>query len=145
MFRFRLSRLLEYRRQREEALKQALYQIRCHLQAQEAHLARLRSDRRALAEELLNSQGAIVQGTDIQGWRRRYQDLESRIVLQQDATDQAARTFAEAHHELVDNQQQKKMLERLKDKAYRQYIAERNHLAQRFLDEYAMTRSRNGH
>lgn len=145
MFRFRLSRLLEYRRQREEALKRALYQNRCRLQAQEARLTILLEDRCALTEELSNSQGTTVQRADIQRWRRRYQDLDSRIVLQQDATEQAARAFAETHHELVVNQQKKKMIEKLRDKAFRAYVDKRQHLDQRFLDEYAVTRSRHGY
>jgi flagellar export protein FliJ len=144
MYRFRLARVLDYRRLRQERLERDLYQRRHQLQQEEIRLTALQDNCRQIEQQLSTSQGATLCADDVLRWRCYYQLLEHRIATQKDIVAAAVKALAGTRQDLLLARQEKKVLEKLGDKAYQQYIQEHTHREQQRLDELAITRSRYG-
>jgi flagellar FliJ protein len=145
MFRFRLVRLLDYRRLREERLEQDLHRRQQQLQQEETRLTALQNDCRLLEEQLAASRGAALFGEEVQRWRRYYQLLKQRVATQMAAVAGAANAVATTRQELLTARQEKKILEKLREKAYQQYVYEHTRREQQHFDELTIMRSRYEH
>jgi flagellar export protein FliJ len=144
MFRFRLARLLDYRRRCEEYIERDLRQKQHTLQEEQTHLAALQEDRHNLEEQFSNTQGSDLFGAEVQRWRVYYQALEQRMTVQETVVIDATNAMEATRQELLTARQEKKVLEKLEDNAYQRYSQERRHHEQRLLDEIAIIRSRYG-
>ncbi len=144
MFRFRLSKVLEYRRIRERHLKRDMLQKHYQLKQEETRLAALLQDQRGFEERLSTSQGATLSGHEVQQWRSHYQAYAQRIDRQQTVTAKASEVLTATRGELMTAQQKKKVLEKLRDKAFSAYLHDRQQREQQFFDEVAIMRSHYG-
>ena len=72
MFRFRLERVLAYRRLQMETLEQALFQSVKTLQQEETALEGLHTSCRQQQEALAASEGQRLSGETLQMWHRHY-------------------------------------------------------------------------
>ena len=142
MERFRLQRVLDYRRQREEACEHALRQVQILHQQEEARLAALQAEAQAQAEHLEASRSAALSSTELQLWQRYHQVLAQEIAAQQEVVAQAAHVVAEHRQRLLVARQETKVIEKLRDKARQRTLLELTRREQRLLDELALTRSR---
>ena len=142
MERFRLQRVLDYRRRREEACEHALRQVQFLHQQEEARLAALQAEAQAQAEHLEDSRGAALSPTELQLWQRYHEVLAQRIATQQEVVAQAAQVVAEHRQQLLVARQETKIIEKLRDKARQRAVLELTRREQRLLDELALTRSR---
>jgi len=140
--RFRLHRVLDYRRQREENCAHTLYQVQLLLQQEETRLETLQTEARAQEEHLENVRGAALTPAELQSWQRYHQVLAQWIAVQQDVVAQAAQVVIEQRQQLLVARQETKAIEKLHDKAEQRYLRELTIREQQLLDELALTRSR---
>jgi flagellar export protein FliJ len=140
MSRFRLQRVLDYRRLRAERLENEAQQI-CHcLRQEEARLAALQAENRQQQEQLTAL--PVVRGEDLQMWRRYYRELAGQIARQQLAVQEAVQALSAKQQELVTARQEQKMLEDMAEKAQQRYYLSLARQEQQLLDENAIARSR---
>ena len=142
MDRFRLQRVLDYRRQREENCAHTLHQVQLLLQQEETRLETLQIEARAQEEHLENVRGAALTPAELQSWQRYHQVLAQWIAVQQDVVAQAAQVVLEQRQQLLVARQETKAIEKLRDKAKQRYLRELTSREQQLLDELALTRSR---
>lgn len=145
MFRFRLARLLDYRRRCEEQLEHAFRQKQEQLEQEVACLESLRHEARQVETQFSSSEGATLLGDDVYRWRHYYRLLEERIVHQQGVVGSATEALEASRQNLLEARRAKKTLEKLEARAHERYVQEQTHYDQRLIDESAMMRSRYGH
>ena len=144
MFRFRLERVLRYRRMREEHLEQECRHLHATLQHEEEHLETLQAACRGQQEQLYMSQGSALSGENLKLWHRYYQSLAQRAMTQESIVLKATEALAAKRQELLGARQKKMMLEKLGEKAQERYLLEHSRRSQRLVDETALTRLRYG-
>lgn len=142
MYRFRLQRVLDYRRQREDNCEHTLRQVQLLHQQEEKRLEALQTEAQAQEEHLENVQGATLTPAELQSWQRYHQMLAQWIAVQQGVVAQAAQAVAEQRQQLLVARQETKAIEKLRDKAQQRYLLELSGREQQLLDELALTRSR---
>ena len=145
MYRFRLQRVLEYRRRCEEDRQQALRQAQLLQTEEEARLEALRQEARAQEEALAATPGTGLPSADWSLWQRHYRSLVQSAEAQQDIVTQMAQRVAEYRQQLLVARQETKVIEKLNDKAKQRYLAEMAKRDNELLDELALTRSRHEH
>jgi flagellar export protein FliJ len=145
MFRFRLERVLAYRRLQMERLEQELLQSVNRLQQEEATLEGLHMSCRQQQEALAASEGQRLSGETLQMWHRHYRALETRVQRQQVVVAEAAQALAVKQQEVITARQKKKMLENLADTARQRYTMQMARHEQQRLDEIAIMRLQHGY
>ena len=137
-FKFRLEKVLDYRRQLEEQAMQALAQARARREAEAARLEGLQSERALQMAKLQNS--AALDGAErwlIQNYVRalHFEIEESRALLLRLEEEVALR-----QKELVTRAQERELLDRLKSKQAKRFAEEEKLREQRDNDETATIR-----
>ena len=94
MARFRLARVLAYRRIQVHALEQELHQRLQKLQQEETALAGLQTLCRQQQEALVALEGHRLAGEALQMWHRHYRTLEAQVQRQHEAVLEATRALA---------------------------------------------------
>ena len=145
MFRFRLERVLAYRRLQVDTLEQELHQRSQKLQHEEIALAELQTACRQQQEELVASEGQQLAGAALRMWREHYRTLETQAELQHATVLETARALAVKQQEVIAARQKKKMLEKLADTARQRYSLKVARYEQQLLDDSAKTRSSHGY
>ena len=140
MFRFRLERVLTYRRLQMETLEQALLQSVKTLQQEETVLEGLHTSCRQQQEALAASEGQRLSGETLQMWHRHYRTLEARLQMQQAVVVEATQALAVKQQEVIAARQKKRMLEKLADTAQQRYAMQMAQYERQRLDEIALTR-----
>jgi flagellar protein FliJ len=140
--RFRLQRVLDYRRQREENCERTLHRVQLLRQQEKTRLEALQAEARGQEEHLEHIQGVVLAPTELQSWQRYHQVLAQWIAAQQDVVAQAAQVVSAQRQQLLVARQETKVLEKLRDKATQRYRRELTSREQQLLDELALTRSR---
>ena len=140
MFRFRLERVLAYRRLQLETLEQALLQSVKTLQQEETTLQGLHTSCRQQQEALAASEGQRLSGETLQMWHRHYRALEARLQMQQAVVVEATQALAVKQQEVIAARQKKRMLEKLADTARQRYAMQMAQYERQHLDEIAITR-----
>lgn len=142
MFRFRLERVLRYRRMREEHLEQECRHLHAALQREAEQLETLQAACRGHQEQLYASQGAAFLGEDLQLWHRYYHSLAQQALTQRSLVLKATAALAAKRQELLGARQEKRMLEKLGETARERYLLEHARHDQRGVDETALARVR---
>jgi flagellar export protein FliJ len=140
MFRFRLQRVLDYRRLRVEHLENDAQQMAHHLQQEEARLAEFQAASQHQQEHLATL--SMVCGEDLQMWHRYYRELAGQIAQQQLVVQEAVQALSAKQQELVTARQEEKVLEGMAEKAQQRYHLTLARHEQQLLDEIAIARSR---
>ncbi len=136
-FNFKLEKVLDYRKQLEEQAMQALAGAR---QAQENEEIRLRN----LQDELVRQQDALYQ--NISDANKRWLTASFIQALQEDIKQSHARLVmlkeevSRCQADLVIKAQERKLLDKLKDKQAERYVEEEKLREQRENDETATLR-----
>lgn len=142
MYRFRLQRVLEYRRRREDDRQQALRQAQLLQSQEETRLEALRQEARAQEEALAATAGTGLPSADWILGQQHYRSLIQGAEAQQDIVAQMAQRVAEHRQQLLVARQETKVIEKLNEKAKQRYLAEMAKRDNELLDELALTRSR---
>jgi flagellar export protein FliJ len=144
MFRFRLARVLAYRRLQVDTLEQELRQCVTTLQHEETALAEFQATCRQQQAELVASEGRQLAGTTLQIWRQHYRTLEAQVATQQAVVLQATQALAVKRREVIAARQKHKTLEKMADTAQQRYSVKVARYEQQLLDDIAQTRSHHG-
>jgi flagellar FliJ protein len=145
MFHFRLSKVLAYRRIQEERLKRELLEKQHRLTHEETILTTILQERSMLEDQLFTSQGKAVPGHQLQMWGRHHQDTSPKIESQNAIIAEASKALNLTRKKLLLAQQKKKVLEKLRDKAFDEHLQNEQKVEQRFLDEIGIMRSQHGY
>jgi flagellar export protein FliJ len=144
MWRFRLERVLAYRRLQVDTLEQELRQRSQQLQHEETALTELQTVCREQQAALIASEGQQLAGAALRMWREHYRNLETQVALQHATVLETARALALKQQEVIAARQKKKMLEKLADTARQRYSLKVARYEQQLLDDRAKTRSAHG-
>ena len=142
MERFRLQRVLDYRRQHEGECEHILRQVQLLHQQEAAQLEALQAEAQAQEEHLEQARGLALSPAELQSWQRYHQVLAQRIATQQGVVAQAAQVVAEQRQRLLVARQETKVIEKLRDRVQRRALLELTRREQQLFDEHALTRSR---
>lgn len=145
MARFRLARVLAYRRIQMHALEQELHQRLQKLQQEETALAGLQTLCRQQQEALVALEGHRLAGEALQMWHRHYRTLEAQVQRQHEAVLEATRALAVTQQEVITARQKQKMLEKMADTVQQRHTMQVARDEQQLLDEIANTRSSYGY
>lgn len=144
VFRFRLGTLLHVKEQLEKSAKNELGLAVVRLEAERGQLFALERELTAIREDLAASvTGSIVPGRI----RSLHAFLEAREIVrnhQQEAVKKAAQTVDTIRDRVVTLMQERKVLEKLREKEWEQYRVETIQEEQRQVDELVTYRGRSG-
>ncbi len=142
MFRFRLESVLNYRRTIEENLLKELSELRRHLSLEEDRLKMMIFEKGRHINELgsLQKGGVTLQIEDIKLYFSYLNGLELKIKNQGDIIKKCQERVDKKLAEVVDAMKNRKILEVIKERGYREYTREINLKEQRLLDEIAVNR-----
>ena len=141
MAQFRLQRILDYRHRRTEALKREFDEAKQCLKRETALLEQIQTEACLHSERFEATQGTAVLGDELQMAYRAYRHLQQQIAAQEAVTQQAEAVAEARRQTLIKAQQDKRMLEKLKEKEKRRDFSKRAMHEQHRLDELMMTRS----
>ncbi|MGE5584717.1 MAG: flagellar export protein FliJ [Bacillota bacterium] len=139
-FRFRLQKLLEVRRLKEDTLRQELARTQEALRRGNDVLEKLGAMHGATLEELRASVAGTLDVEWIAACHRYLGFLAHRIEEQQAAVNRLAREEAAKREALVAARRARKVVEKLRERAYARYREEFARAEQAFLDEVGVTR-----
>jgi flagellar export protein FliJ len=142
VYRFRLQRVLDYRRRKEEECENTLRQAQLLHQQEEAQLEALKIEARAQEEQLEGSRGATLAPAELHHSQRYHQSLVQGMVAQRNVVAQAMQVVAEQRQRLLVARQETRVIEKLRDKAQQRYMLEVASREQQLLDDLALKRSR---
>lgn len=142
MFRFRLESVLNYRRTLEENLLKELSELRRQLSLEEDMLRMMIFEKDRHINELGSLQkGAItLKIEDIKLYFAYLNGLELKIKKQGDIVKNCQERVDKKLVEVVDAMKNRKILEVIKERGYREYTREINLKEQRLFDEIAVNR-----
>lgn len=142
MFRFRLESVLNYRRTIEENLLKELSELRRQLSLEEDRLKMMIFEKDRHINDLgsLQKGGVTLQIEDIKLYFSYLNGLELKIKNQGDIIKKCQERVDKKLAEVVDAMKNRKILEVIKERGYREYTREINLKEQRLLDEIAVNR-----
>lgn len=142
MFRFRLESVLNYRRTIEENLLKELSELRRQLSLEEDRLKMMIFEKGRHINDLgsLQKGGVTLQIEDIKLYFSYLNGLELKIKNQGDIIKKCQERVDKKLAEVVDAMKNRKILEVIKERGYREYTREINLKEQRLLDEIAVNR-----
>ncbi|MCR4402726.1 MAG: flagellar export protein FliJ [Firmicutes bacterium] len=139
-FRFRLEKLLEVRRLRENALQQDLARAQEALRREKGVLETLGAARGATLEALRANVCGTLNVQDIAAYYRYLGFLAHRIEEQRAVVERAAREEAAKRDALIAARRRRKVVEKLRERAYARYREGILREEQAFLDEVGSMR-----
>ena len=142
MYRFRLQRVLEYRRRCEEEQQQALRQAQLLHQNEATRLEALQLAAQTQEETLLATHGTGLSSAEWSAWQRHYALLAQDIATQQEVVSQMTRQVLEHRQQVLVARQETRIIEKLDEQAQQRYLAAQAQRDSQLLDELALTRSR---
>ena len=142
MFRFRLESVLNYRKTIEENLLKELSELRRQLSLEEDRLKMMIFEKDRHINDLgsLQKGGVTLQIEDIKLYFSYLNGLELKIKNQGDIIKKCQERVDKKLAEVVNAMKNRKILEVIKERGYREYTREINLKEQRLLDEIAVNR-----
>jgi flagellar export protein FliJ len=141
MYRFRLQRVLDYRRRQAESLARDLSLSQQQVRHAAALLEALRVERQAHQERFEATQGKALRSEELKMWQLMYDDIGQRIVRQEADLERLQERLTTQQQAVIQARQEEKTLEKVREKQERRYALEVTRHAQRLLDEGASMRS----
>jgi len=139
-FKFRLQKLLEVRRLKEDALRQELARAQEAVRREKAVLERLTAARGATIDALRANVGGALDVQWIAAYHGYLGFLARRIEEQRAVVDRAAREEVRKREALIAARRARKVVEKLRERAYARYREEVSRAEQAFLDEVGTMR-----
>jgi len=137
-FTFRLETVYRWKQWQEEAARDQWVQAHRRLNQARAELLLLESEPGALGERL---PGGVIDGSALQAWAQYAARTREEAARQQEEVSRAESVAEEARDRLVHASQERRLFERLREKAWMRYIRERERQEQREQDELAVVRA----
>jgi len=133
-FIFKLEAVLNVKRQQEENIKNELGKAIQRLEAEKQKLARLERNKEEIIDEFNNKAKKTTVHKLIE-FNSYLSLLKSKISRQKERVNKAALDVDKIREELVKAVQERKILEKLKEKKYDEYLIEQKKLEQKTNDE----------
>lgn len=132
-YKFSLQNVLDWRVDLEDEAKLELNQAKQELEKEERYLQQLIRENIQLKEKAaLNKRVDVMRQDDL--YRKV---LNDKIIQQKLIVEQAENDVQRAEERLVEAYQEKKVMEKLKEKDQQEYVDEMNAIEQKNLDEFA--------
>ena len=134
-FIFRMESLLNIKTQMEESLKNELGKSVQKLELEKIKLKKIENDREECINNLKSkaSKGIIV--SKIQEYNSYISLLKERMKIQKENINYAQNIVDNYREQLIKMMQEKEMLEKLKNKKYKEYLVEQGKADQKINDE----------
>lgn len=133
-FNFKLQKVLEFKESYEEKKKEEFSIELRNYYEQEKRLKELTEERK----KAINNPPKFKMILDYQGFYRYLDLLEKRIERQTQALNQAKERLERARQELIKATKDRSIIEKLKEKAYEEFLEEQSKKEQRLNDDYAL-------
>lgn len=139
-FRFRLKALLELREREEDACKKVVSEAQNQLIALETQLRDLMDEQTALSEDLRTVQQGSVGVVELRNIQEYFALLQDRVAEKQDDVMRQTNVLHQKRELLARAMQDRKTIEKLKEKQYAAWKKEAERQEAAFLDELGTTR-----
>jgi flagellar FliJ protein len=140
MFKFRLRRVLEVKKYREDILKQRLAALQYAHYYQEAILAHLRKEKENYLEQLTDmvegGKEIIIERLNL--YLSFLQELNERIVEEEKILEKIKEDLEKTRKLLIEIQKERRLLEILQEKQYKAYLQKEEYIYQNILDEIGL-------
>ncbi len=137
-FKFRLEKVLEVRRRKEEEKEKELASLKKELRREEEFLEKLRKETSLIAERIGAFQKVDDESLNLEELRREYDYLEvlrNKITRHLNTVEKLMIKIEEKRKELIEASKERKIMEKLKDKQYRKFRSEEERKERKVLDE----------
>jgi len=139
-FKFRLQKVLEMREQREKLLHKRFMELLAAAEEEKRELEKLYRYQTQYREELNRKQRGAVDVNEVMQYLHYLEALARAIDEQILRVQEAEERAEEARRDLLKAQQEKKAVEKLKEKQYEDYLKEQQRAEVIFLDEVSSSR-----
>ena len=139
-FKFRLQKVLEMRTQREQLLQRQYNELRKQAELEKMRLLKLIQDQETAREELSAKQRGTIAINEVMDYLAYLEVLKHDIERQTVVLREAEERAEEARQELLRASQEKKAVEKLKEKQFEEFQKEQQRLEVVFLDEVSSSR-----
>ncbi|WP_010580551.1 flagellar export protein FliJ [Liquorilactobacillus vini] len=130
-FKFSLNKLLEFREQKEESVKEELLMAQKSLNVSEQQLHALEEEKKAAFNVSDFNVGKMqLQYHYILGLQQKIKETQAIVLKKQKVVNQVMSRMVEA-------QKDRKVLEKLQEKQHEQYLIDEKHQEQKIIDEIA--------
>lgn len=146
-YSFKLQKVLEYRERKEELLQQELAALMIALSQAEEELNRLISSFRRNEIELKIKREKRIDVNEADIFRKFLDRMKDKILGQRSRVVHLANLVNAKRNELIEASKEKRVLERLKEKDYDEFLKTLDRKERAFLDELALggfTREKGG-
>ena len=133
-FNFNLQKVLDYRVGIEEKKKQEYVEAQKHMLKQESLLKYL-AERRTMAENYMTFE---MTGYECQALTRYLEHLDIKIASQKIALNESIKLLELKTRELTQCMSDRKVMEKLREKAYKEFQEESNKNEQKLNDDFAL-------
>jgi len=141
MFRFRLAGIMSLREYKERMCRDKLGQCQTNLREAEDRENEIKDAITYLGDVIIRAQEGVI---DLPRLKLKYNYLDymkERLILQKGVVALRKQELEEARLKLYEAMKEKKILQKLREKKYRQYQYEQNRLEQVLLDDLAGRRT----
>ncbi|MDI6793161.1 MAG: flagellar export protein FliJ [bacterium] len=138
-FRFRFQRILEIREHKEEVLRGELSEAKRKLSQQEQVVSSLNEAHLNCLDELRQRKKTGIIPEEIRWYQRYLNKLLVEIASEEKKQENLSKEVDAARQRLVKASQDKRVMERLKDRALERYKEEEALKEQDFLDELGIS------
>lgn len=134
-FVFRLQSLLNVKIQLEKSLKDELGKAVAKVEEEKSKLAQIENDRENYINQVNNKSAKGIRIGEIREFNSYIVFLREKIEFQKENIKKAQKIVDKYREQLVKVVQEKKMLEKYKEKQYQQYLKEQQGQEQKLIDE----------
>lgn len=139
-FKFRLEKVLDMRIQKEQRLQQRFQELLAMAEFERQKLAALEERQQQYREELSQKQKGSVEVNEVMNYLSYLELLAEAIIQQTEILREAEERAEEARLDLVQASQEKKAVEKLKEKQLEEYNKEQLREEIIFLDDISSSR-----
>ena len=140
IFKFRLEKILNLRKREENLLKHEIFDIRNQILLMEKELSVTRKTFKEKAENFLNALKEGLSGERIREhqielylWKEREKEILKKIESLRKKEEELLNTYKEKRME-------RRMMEKLKTRRYKNYLRDMDRLSRKHMDEIAERR-----
>lgn len=139
-FKFRLEKVLDMRIQKEQRLQQRFQELLAMAELERQKLAALEERQQQYREELSQKQKGSVEVNEVMNYLSYLELLAEAIIQQTEILREAEERAEEARLDLVQASQEKKAVEKLKEKQLEEFNKEQLREEIIFLDDISSSR-----
>lgn len=139
-FKFRLQKVLEMREQKEKLLQQRFMELLAMAEYEKKELEKLYERQEEYRQQLAEKQQGNLEVHEVMNYLSYLEHLADAIEEQKVVVREAEERAEEARLDLMRAAQEKKAVEKLRDKQYEDWMKEQQRAENIFLDEISSSR-----